>query len=151
MRLFKIQRHQLSALVGSEPIITDLIGKIGHKYSVGRKYSWSSCGVSSGNWHEFLDLQSGIWAYAWRGGSEVCGSDVFDWVDPFAHLLDPAMWTYQGLIRDVLMPDGHYYFSVEAVNKVIYGGSLITSICHPESLGKIRRRKVGSDQYMNFV
>jgi hypothetical protein len=81
-----------------------------------------------------------MWGYTWKVGDEVCGDSVFGFNDPFAHLLDPAMWTYQGLYQNVVLPDGHYYLTTQGINKIIFGGALVTTLCHPESIGKSQRQ-----------
>ena len=40
------------------------------------------------------------------------------------------MWTYSGFASDLYLPDGQYYVTVQAVNSIVHGGALVTTVCH---------------------
>ena len=67
-------------------------------------------------------------------GSEICGSDVQPFEDPHSHLADSSYWTHQGVATDLILADGTYYITVQALNKVVYGGALVTTVCHSTPL-----------------
>ena len=41
-----------------------------------------------------------------------------------------SYWTHQGSATDLSLPDGQYYVTVQALNSIVYGGALVTSVCH---------------------
>ena len=51
-------------------------------------------------------------------------------MDPFSNLASPAFWTYSGFAKDIVLPDGQYYVTTQAINSVVHGGALVTTVCH---------------------
>ncbi|XP_061197209.1 uncharacterized protein LOC133205414 [Saccostrea echinata] len=84
----------------------------------------------SANFDSFLDKESGIFGYTWAVGRHICGTDISPFADPHAHLSSPKFWTNTGYARDVHLSDGQYYVTVQALNNVVHGGSLVTTVCH---------------------
>ena len=41
---------------------------------------------------------------------------------------------FQGTATDLRLDDGPYYVSVQALNSIVFGGALVTSVCHSNSL-----------------
>ena len=37
---------------------------------------------------------------------------------------------FQGMATDLQLPDGAYFASVQALNNVVFGGALVTTVCH---------------------
>ncbi|XP_070206105.1 uncharacterized protein [Littorina saxatilis] len=85
---------------------------------------------AAANWDGFKDAECGIHGYTWSVGTTLCGTDVVSFVDPHASIPNPNDWTYTGLARDLQLPNGAYYVTVQAVSDVIHGGDLVTSVCH---------------------
>ncbi|KAK7496780.1 hypothetical protein BaRGS_00011989, partial [Batillaria attramentaria] len=85
---------------------------------------------ASVNWNGFKDEECGIHGYTFAVGSTVCGTDVASFRDPHAHIHNPDDWHYTGLAKDLHLADGQYYVTVQAVNDVIHGGDLVTTVCH---------------------
>ncbi|XP_038050876.1 uncharacterized protein LOC119724026 [Patiria miniata] len=86
------------------------------------------------NWDGFHDNETGIHGYTWSIGHAVCDDDVSMHVDPHAHLFDESEWTHQGLVVNVHLPDGAYYITVRALNKVEFGGPMALTVCHSNPL-----------------
>ncbi|XP_046568758.1 uncharacterized protein LOC124277142 [Haliotis rubra] len=84
----------------------------------------------SGNCDGFHDDESGIWGYTWAAGTSVCGSDVVKFTDPHAQLQTRQDWTYTGLGKNLHLADGQYYITFQAINNVVHGGALVTTVCH---------------------
>ncbi|XP_046375524.2 uncharacterized protein LOC124148470 [Haliotis rufescens] len=84
----------------------------------------------SGNCDGFHDDESGIWGYTWAAGTSVCGSDVVNFTDPHAQLQTRQDWTYTGLGKNLHLADGQYYITFQAINNVVHGGALVTTVCH---------------------
>ena len=82
------------------------------------------------HWFGFHDDETDIWGYTWSIGTYVCGEDVYPFEDPHAHLAGKFYWTNQGSATNLLLPDGQYYITVQALNNIVYGGALVTSVCH---------------------
>ncbi|WAR20850.1 CRB-like protein [Mya arenaria] len=82
------------------------------------------------NWKGFHDDESGIWGYTWAVGKNVCSSDVIKFENPYAHLTDKKFWTDSAFHKDIHLPDGPYYVTVQALNGADLGGSLVTTVCH---------------------
>ncbi|XP_062598765.1 uncharacterized protein LOC134260192, partial [Saccostrea cucullata] len=101
----------------------------GHHPQVETRYTLTNH-FASANWRPFTDKESGIFGYTWAFGSTICGTDISDYVNPHKHLSDKKFWTYTGYARDIHLPDGKYYTTVQAINNVIHGGSLVTTVCH---------------------
>ncbi|XP_076452271.1 uncharacterized protein LOC143287914 [Babylonia areolata] len=85
---------------------------------------------AAANWDGFKDEECGIVGYAWSVGRSVCGSEVVSFVDPHANIHNPDDWTYTGLAKDLHLPDGAYYVTVQAVSDIVHGGDLVTTVCH---------------------
>ncbi|KAL8573311.1 hypothetical protein ACOMHN_032773 [Nucella lapillus] len=85
---------------------------------------------AAANWVSFKDQECGLHGYAWSVGRSVCGKDVVSFVDPHASIPNPWDWTHTGLAKGLHLPDGPYYVSVQAVNDIIHGGDLVTTVCH---------------------
>ncbi|XP_046580894.1 uncharacterized protein LOC124288421 [Haliotis rubra] len=84
----------------------------------------------TGNCDGFHDDESGIWGYTWAAGTSVCGSDVVKFTDPHAQLQTRQDWTYTGLGKNLHLADGQYYITFQAINNVVHGGALVTTVCH---------------------
>ncbi|XP_062567667.1 uncharacterized protein LOC134229900 [Saccostrea cucullata] len=84
----------------------------------------------SANFDSFVDKESGIFGYTWAVGRHICGTDISPFADPHAHLSSPKFWTNTGYARDVHLSDGQYYVTVQSLNNVVHGGSLVTTVCH---------------------
>ncbi|KAK7493737.1 hypothetical protein BaRGS_00015066 [Batillaria attramentaria] len=84
----------------------------------------------SANWDGFKDEECGIHGYTWAVGTTVCGTDVASFRDPHTSIPNPDDWTYTGLVKDLHLQDGRYYTTVQAVNDVLHGGDLVTTVCH---------------------
>ena len=67
-------------------------------------------------------------------GTNVCGSNIQPFEDPHSHLADSSYWTHQGVSTDLSLPDGQYFITVQAMNNIVYGGSLVTTVCHSTPL-----------------
>ncbi|KAK7496755.1 hypothetical protein BaRGS_00011964, partial [Batillaria attramentaria] len=85
---------------------------------------------ASANWDGFKDEECGIYGYAFAVGSTACGSDVASFRDPHASIHNPDDWHHSGLVKDLHLADGPYYVTVQAVNDIIHGGDLVTTVCH---------------------
>jgi hypothetical protein len=78
-----------------------------------------------------MDNETGIFMYAWAAGTEVCGTDVVRWRDPFASQRDSTHWSFASSLSQLgPLPDGLYYLSVRAYNNVQRGGPLVTTVCN---------------------
>ncbi|XP_021370398.1 uncharacterized protein LOC110461300 [Mizuhopecten yessoensis] len=86
------------------------------------------------NFDGFNDNESGIWGYTWSAGTNVCGSDVVPERDPHGHLSHDKYWTHTGYTKDLSLSDGKYYVMVSAINNVVHGGALVTTVCHTTSI-----------------
>ncbi|XP_069118473.1 uncharacterized protein [Argopecten irradians] len=82
------------------------------------------------NFDGFHDNETGIWGYTWWAGTAICGSDIVKERDPHSHLSHNKYWTHTGYTKDLYLPDGQYYVTVSAINNVVYGGALVTTVCH---------------------
>lgn len=60
---------------------------------------------------------------------DVCGTDIVPYSNPHAHLSSQKFWTYTGYARNIHLSDGQYYVTVQAINNVVHGGSLVTTVC----------------------
>ena len=86
-----------------------------------------------GNFRGFYDNEAGIFAYTWAAGKSVLSQDVVSYRDPHTHLPDPLHWT-NAPVELVHLDDGKYYLTVQAVNDVGSGGSLVTTVGHSTPL-----------------
>ncbi|KAJ8321023.1 hypothetical protein KUTeg_002610 [Tegillarca granosa] len=87
------------------------------------------------NWDGINDKESGILGYTITVGFKPCEDSVHGWHDPMKHFYHESQWTHSAMINPIdapytIMPDGKYYVTVRALNKVEYGGPLSTSVCH---------------------
>ena len=62
-------------------------------------------------------------------GRNVLGHDIVDFTDPHAHLPDSRHWTFSS-IAQLHLEDGKYFITVQAVNNVDMGGSMVTTVGH---------------------
>jgi len=86
------------------------------------------------NWKGFHDDESGIWGYTWAVGKNICNSDVVPFRDPYSHLTDRKFWTDSVFHKGLLLSDGAYFITVQALNGAELGGSLVLSLCHSTPL-----------------
>ncbi|XP_048258676.1 uncharacterized protein LOC125384201 [Haliotis rufescens] len=87
------------------------------------------------NWDGIMDKETGILGYSWTVGRQICEELIHPHHDPNRHLFDESEWTNTGLISPIPaphdpLPDGKYFITLRALNKVDYGGPLVTTICH---------------------
>ncbi|XP_052073991.1 uncharacterized protein LOC127711867 [Mytilus californianus] len=101
----------------------------GHEGGVETLYTLANHFMSA-NWDGFNDNETGIFGYTWSVGTTVCGTDIATFSDPHAHLSSPKFWTNTGYARNLHLPDGPYYVTVQAINNVVHGGAMITTVCH---------------------
>ncbi|XP_048251916.1 uncharacterized protein LOC124135018 [Haliotis rufescens] len=101
----------------------------GNKRLFDEKYTLSN-NLIGGNWHGFHDNETGIYGYTWAAGTSVCSNDVVDYNDPHAGIPSRDEWTYSGLTSGLHLSDGPHYVTVQAVNNIIHGGALVTTVCH---------------------
>ncbi|XP_022103294.1 uncharacterized protein LOC110986022 [Acanthaster planci] len=105
----------------------------GHEELVDRLYTRSNTFMAA-NWEDIHDNETGIHGYTWSIGYDICNDDVSIHIDPHAHLFDESEWTHQGLIVNVNLPDGAYFITVRAFNKVEFGGPMALTVCHSNPL-----------------
>ncbi|PVD18248.1 hypothetical protein C0Q70_21774, partial [Pomacea canaliculata] len=90
----------------------------------------------SANWDGFHDDQSSIRGYSLTAGRKPCEELLHEYHDPHRHLVpldDETQWTHTGIMNmkeGRKVPDGKYYVTIRALNKVEYGGPLATTVCH---------------------
>ncbi|XP_071094116.1 uncharacterized protein [Haliotis cracherodii] len=101
----------------------------GPKKGIDEKYTLSN-NLIAGNWDGFYDNETGIYGYTWAAGTSVCSNDVVDYNDPHAKIPSRDQWTYSGLTSGLHLSDGPHYVTVQAVNNIIHGGALVTTVCH---------------------
>ncbi|ESO82597.1 hypothetical protein LOTGIDRAFT_236952 [Lottia gigantea] len=104
----------------------------GHTPLLDKKY-FRANRYMSGNWDGIHDKETGIHGYSFAAGHSICEETLDEHKDPHAHLYDESEWTHTGIIKrdeNDPIPDGKYYLTVRALNKVEYGGPLVTSFCH---------------------
>ncbi|XP_013400528.1 uncharacterized protein LOC106166497 [Lingula anatina] len=123
--MFSYDRHFRLIIEGegSTPVFNGPHAVRDTKYTLANHYL-------SANWDGFHDNETGIWGYTWAAGSTVCGTDVQPYDDPHSHLSGKSFWTHNGLAKHLHLPDGSYYVTVQALNSVHHGGSLVTTVCH---------------------
>ena len=85
-----------------------------------------------GNWDGLEDQESDLYQVLFAAGSSECSSDVFDWGDPHSHLKGSEDWTHSGTAYPIKVDDGPYHVSTKILNNPVFGGSLVTSVCHSE-------------------
>uniref|UniRef100_A0A1I8J5S5 GPS domain-containing protein n=1 Tax=Macrostomum lignano TaxID=282301 RepID=A0A1I8J5S5_9PLAT len=93
----------------------------------------------SANWDGLHDNETSIFGITWAAGTDVCGTDIsLGYGDPHAHLGHESQWTHIGSIHPIPnpaykengLPDGKYYSTVRATNKVEFGGPMTLTLCH---------------------
>ncbi|XP_067685182.1 uncharacterized protein [Haliotis asinina] len=105
----------------------------GHKHLYDEKYTLSN-NLIAGNWDGFHDNETGIYGYTWAAGTSICSHDVVDYNDPHSKIPSRDEWTYSGLTSGLHLSDGPHYVTVQAVNNIIHGGALVTTVCHSTPL-----------------
>ena len=81
------------------------------------------------------DPESGLSQMLMAFGTSVCGTQTYNWSDPHAHLVSQEQWTNQGLAHPLtppVLPDGPYFATVQGLNQVVFGGTLVTTVCHAQ-------------------
>ncbi|XP_070573546.1 uncharacterized protein [Ptychodera flava] len=104
----------------------------GHEPLVDLLYTRANTYISA-NWDGFHDDETGIFGYSWAVGTSPCMEDVVTHNDPHSHIVNEKEWTHRGSTRNFkvpILPDGRYYITVRAVNKVDFGGPMATTVCH---------------------
>ncbi|KAK6174798.1 hypothetical protein SNE40_013376 [Patella caerulea] len=104
----------------------------GHSPLLDQRYFRANRFISA-NWDGIHDKETGLLGYSFTAGKTVCEESIHPHHDPHKHLFDESEWTHIGIIkRDESNPlaDGKYYVTVRALNKVEYGGPLVTTFCH---------------------
>ena len=91
---------------------------------------WPLTSLHVANWQGFSDAESGIYGYTWCVGTSIRQCDVVSPRDPHGALSSRQAWTNTGLERSLDLPDGAYFFTVQAVSNVEYGGPLVTTVAH---------------------
>jgi len=89
-----------------------------------------SCDKLTVNFNGFNDNETGIWGYTWSSGYTICGNDVVSERDPHAHHSHSKYWTHNGYAKNLFLTDGQYFVTVKAINSVVHGGALVTTVCH---------------------
>lgn len=89
---------------------------------------------AAANWMGFHDKETGLHNFEWRMGTEVCADDTWSTRDPHSHLHAQEDWDYMGTAFPLGgpkgLPQGWYYFRAGALNNVVHGGAMMTSVCH---------------------
>ncbi|XP_067664253.1 uncharacterized protein [Haliotis asinina] len=127
---------ELSKLPNHRKIIDGADGETvfnGHKRLFDEKYTLSN-NLIGGNWDGFHDNETDIYGYTWAAGTSVCSNNVVDYNDPHAKIPNRNEWTYSGLTSGLHLSDGPHYVTVQAVNNIIHGGALVTTVCHSTPL-----------------
>lgn len=65
-------------------------------------------------------------------GTSVGSCDILPHTDPHAQLglTSPHTWTHSAVLTDRTLPEGTYYVTVRATNRIAYGGPLFTAVQH---------------------
>ncbi|KAK3092476.1 hypothetical protein FSP39_003379 [Pinctada imbricata] len=102
----------------------------GHRPLQDMQYTRSNH-FASVNFDGFQDNETGIYRYMWAVGRVVCGYDIVDFQDPHESLHSSKYWTHSGYEKNLTtLKDGMYYVTVQALNNIIHGGALVTTLCH---------------------
>ncbi|XP_069134862.1 uncharacterized protein [Argopecten irradians] len=101
----------------------------GHKPLEDEKYTINNH-LASVNFDGFHDDESDIWGYTWMVGKSMCTQDVVGEADPHQHHSSKKYWTNSGYQKDLHLQDGKYYTTVRALNSIVFGGALVTTVCH---------------------
>ncbi|XP_060074374.1 uncharacterized protein LOC132554093 [Ylistrum balloti] len=86
--------------------------------------------IASVNFDGFHDDESGISGYTWMVGQTVCTQDIVEESDPHKHHSSEKYWTHNGYEKNLHLQDGPYYVTVRALNNIVFGGALVTTVCH---------------------
>ncbi|KAK3094096.1 hypothetical protein FSP39_024081 [Pinctada imbricata] len=101
----------------------------GHRPLQDMRYTRSNH-FASVNFDGFRDNETGIFRYMWAVGRVVCGYDIVDFQDPHEFLHSSRHWTHSAYQKNLTLKDGLYYVTVQALNNIIHGGALVTTLCH---------------------
>ena len=65
-------------------------------------------------------------------GTSPGSCDLLPHTDPHAQLrlTSPDSWTYSSVLAGLELPEGDYYITVRATNRIAYGGPLFTTVQH---------------------
>ncbi|XP_061188852.1 uncharacterized protein LOC133197029 [Saccostrea echinata] len=105
----------------------------GHTPLKDKMYTRSNHYISV-NFDGFHDDESGIYQYTWAAGRAVCYEDVVNFRDPHEFLHSSKHWTHSGYEKNMFLLDGKYFMTVQCLNNVVFGGSLVTTVCHSTPL-----------------
>ena len=83
------------------------------------------------NRHQFYDIETGIFIYAFGVGQSTCTDETMFWRDPHANVQRMEEWSYTVAIGDIepKLAPGRYWFTIKAYNNIIRGGPLSTTVC----------------------
>lgn len=84
----------------------------------------------SANWDGFFDAECNIFGFTWAVGTTVCGTNISEFKNPHVTLRDRKDWTYMGLTKNLHLPEGLYYCTVQAISDIFHGGDHVTTVCH---------------------
>ncbi|XP_062596534.1 uncharacterized protein LOC134257978, partial [Saccostrea cucullata] len=106
----------------------------GHEFKTDLKYTRANRYISA-NWDGIYDNETGLLGYSVTAGEKICEEKIKAHHDPHAHLFDESQWTNSVMMTPLeapytILPDGAYFITVRAINKVKYGGPLATTFCH---------------------
>ncbi|KAK7498950.1 hypothetical protein BaRGS_00009759 [Batillaria attramentaria] len=85
---------------------------------------------AAANWAGFRDMECGIYKFLWAVGISMCGTEISNFTDPHVTMLHPDDWTHLGLAKGLHLAEGNHYVTVQAINDIIHGGDLVTTVCH---------------------
>ncbi|XP_061168901.1 uncharacterized protein LOC133178169 [Saccostrea echinata] len=105
----------------------------GHTPLKDKMYTRSNHYISV-NFDGFHDDETGIYQYTWAVGKSVCNQDVVNFSDPHEFLHSSKHWTHSGYEKNMFLQDGQYFMTVQCLNNVVFGGSLVTTVCHSNPL-----------------
>ncbi|OWF48074.1 Delta-like protein 1 [Mizuhopecten yessoensis] len=63
-------------------------------------------------------------------GESVCSQDIVKESDPHQHYSSEKYWTHSGYEKNLHLQDGPYFVTIRALNNVVFGGALVTTVCH---------------------
>ncbi|GAB1602264.1 uncharacterized protein LOC115224694 [Argonauta hians] len=101
----------------------------GHQAGIDQWYTLSTAHVSA-NWNGFQDKESGIWGYTWALGTSPCASDVVPFSEPLNNMGAVSRLQTTSFASELSLSDGPYFVTVQALNNVVLGGAMVTSVCH---------------------
>ena len=97
------------------------------------------------HFNDWGDEESGLFKLVFGIGTHICSTDVYSLDDPHDHLYSEDDWVHQGLALPLNLTDGPYYVIVQGLNTPIYGGSLVTTVCHSTPLMVDRTPPIWTD------